>query len=303
MLLDVAAAFEYLVIHWTDPTLHIQRLLNKKYKSTARIPQTIRWSLDLASRHDTCAMLFFDLWRELGEALRELVCSNYDSVPRSLRWMIETCVFWADMQLDDNCAQELFEYYHSQKIKLTRKEYARMCLEIIRVGEARLDERLIFKEKFRSPSIKQIIQDLLILKTDSKFDYKDKVALKKELMSCYSEFSQYAHTTLSTVKEIRLEPGYLHTDFAFFQEYGYDRRRFNTELKSIFRTLDLMMTIMILIESMFYSYKGPVEFFRSLGDTGREFASKIARVSEDLPFTSQIVEASVREGNDIERLV
>lgn len=207
MLLDVAATFEHLVIHWTDPTLHIERFFNKKYKSTARIPEAIRWSLDLAARHDTCTMVFFDLWRELGEALRELACSNYDSVPRSLRWMVETCVFWADMQLDDDCAQELFEYYYSQKIKLTRNEYARKCLEIIRVGEARLEERLIFKEKFGSPSIKQVIQDLSILKSGSRFDYKDKVALKKELMSCYSEFSQYAHITPSTVKEIRLEPG------------------------------------------------------------------------------------------------
>lgn len=63
------------------------------------------------------------------------------------------------------------------------------------------------------------------------------------------------------------------------------------------------MTIMILIESMFYSYEGPVEFFDSLGDAGREFASKIARVSKDLPFTSRIVEASIREVNDTRRLV
>ena len=292
-LLDVAATFEYLVIYWTDPSVHIERFFGEKYKSMARIPRTMRWSLELAARHDTCPLVFFGLWRELGEALRELVCSNYDSVPRSLRWLLETCVFWADMQLDEDCAQDLFEYYHSQKSKLTRSEFARMSIEIRRVSEARLEERLIFKEKFGSPSVKQIIQDLLVLKNRSRSTYKYKVALKREMMDCYSEFSQYAHFTPSTVKEIRLEPGSLHTDFAFFQDYHYDKGRFDIGAKSIYRTLDLVMTIMILVESAFYSYEGPIEFFSSLKDAGREFASKIASVRQDLPFTSRVVEALV----------
>ena len=101
------------------------------------------------------------------------------------------------------------------------------------------------------------------------------------------------HFTPSTVKEIRLEPGSLHTDFAFFQDYHYDRGRFDIGVKSIYRTLDLVMTIMILVESAFYSYEGPVEFFRSLKDAGRDFASKIASVRQDLPFTSRVVEALV----------
>jgi hypothetical protein len=285
-LLDIAAAFEYLVIEWSDATLHIERVTDKKYRSVRQAPKEVRWSLRLAGRHDKCELVFYDLWRELGQALRELLCANYDSVQRSLRWMIETCIFWADMQLDGPSVKDMFEDYCSQKGRLTSKEFKRAFSEIYSMNEARLEERLVFKEKFRGPSLGEIAGNLAILKTTPK--YKGHL-LREELLKYYRAFSEYVHITLTTAKEVSLEPGTLHGDFAFFQDYRYDMDRFNAEIASMFRTVDMLIAVMILVQMEFYGYEGPIEFFESLKDVGRDFASKIEPARDAFPFTWEIV--------------
>jgi hypothetical protein len=57
--------------------------------------------------------MFPDLWEELGEAIRNLIISNYRSVCRSLRGIIESAVFCADMELDKvhNDALAHFNHY------------------------------------------------------------------------------------------------------------------------------------------------------------------------------------------------
>jgi hypothetical protein len=290
-LLEIAAAFEVLTINWTisASTLHIRRLTGERYKSIRQAPKAVRWSLELAKRHDTCHLAFFDLWRELGNALRELLSANYDGVPRSLRWMIETCTFWADMQIDQPSARELFENYYSQQDKLTRKEFKRASSEINSMNQVRLEERLIFKEKFRGLSFNDLIQNLAILKTTS--GYKGHV-LKEALAKYHRAFSGYAHITLVTAKEISMEPGALHRDFAFFQDYRYDEERFSTEITSIFKTVDVLIAVMILVETEFYGYGGPTKFFEMLKSIGRDFTLKVKKVRDAFPFTWEIVGGS-----------
>jgi hypothetical protein len=285
-LLDLAAAFEYFTFELIDATPHIERLTDKKFKSIRQAPREVRWSLRLAGRHNTLLLAFFDIWRELGQALRALLCANYDSVPRSLRWMIETCIFWADMQLDQPSAQELFENYYSQKDLLTPKEFKRASVEIHTINETRLEERLTFKEKFRGPSVNEIMRNLAILKTTPVYQGH---ILKEALAKYHRIFSGYAHATLLTAKEISMEPGTLHGDFAFFQDHRYDKERFDEMITSVFRTVDVIISVIILAEMAFYGYDGPMEFFQSLKDTGKDFASKVQQVKDAFPFTWEIV--------------
>ena len=287
-LLDIAGALEYLVIAWNDPDLHVKQFMDEKYNSIEEVPETSRRCLRLAIRHDTSQLVFFDLWRELGQAMRELMCSNYDSVPRSLRWMIEACVFWADMQLDDFTAREWFEHYYSQRDKLTEEEFNRVFFEIHSVNEGRLTERLTFKEKYRRLAVKEIIENLSILKNHSR-RYNKGHLIRSALRTCYSEFSEYSHITLSTLKEIYMEPGELHWDFAFFQDFRYDKERFDIELKNIYTTLDLIMAVIILVETEFFCYETPHEFFECLGDMRNEVATKIEGLRNRLPFISNMI--------------
>jgi len=287
LLLDFAGALEYLVISWDDSQLHFKNLIGKKYDSIEEVPEQIQRCFFLALRHDTSLFIFFDLWRELGQAVRELICSDYDSVPRSLRWMIEACIFWADMQLDHYNAQEYFEYYCSQKDKVTEDEFLRVSNTIYSVNEARLAERLTFKEKYRRLAVKEIIQNLSILKNHSK-GYDKGPRIGRELNKCYSRFSEYSHITLSTLKEIHKEPGELHFDFAFFQDFRYDKRRFEIELSNIYTALDLILAVILLVETQFFSYETPNLFFECLGDVKEGVANKIKQLSHRLPFLSDM---------------
>jgi len=288
-LLALAGALEYVAMSWSCPDLHIKQFLDKNHKSVEEIPEIQRRCIRLAARCDTSGLVFFDLWRELGQAVRELMCANYDSIPRSLRWMIEACVFWADMQLDGDSAKEMFEHFWSQRSKLTKREFDRVFIEIFRLDEERLAERLRFKEKYRGPSIGEIMNNLSVLKNrPGKYEGH---RLRDSITAFYKESSGYAHATLSTFEEIQMEPGELHRDFAFFQDYRYDEERFEVEFRNICTAIDLVITIMILVETEFFGYGTPHEFFEHLGDIGNEVASKVQRLRDSFPFTNSIITA------------
>jgi len=287
-LLDIVGSLEYLVIEWNNPDLHFRQFTTKKFDSIKEVPKVVQRCMRLALRHDTSQLVFFDLWRELGQAVRELMCSNYDSVPRSLRWMIEACVLWADMQLDDITAKEHFENYYSQKDKLSQREFNRVFLEIHSVSEGMLEERLVLKEKYRNLNVKEIIDKLPILNLSISKDRSlknENLYIKKELMKHYSEFSKFAHFTLDTAKEIALEPGELHWDFAFFQDFRYDKEMFHYELENIYSALDLILALMVLVLAKFIGYETPNRFFGCLGACGKEAHRKIKKMPDYFPFT------------------
>jgi hypothetical protein len=290
-LLEIAGDLEYLAIEWQQPQVHMKQLLNEKSNSRRKISEDKLKCLKLAVRHDTSLLVFFDLWRELGQTVRELICSNYGSVPRSLRWMVETCIFWADMQLDDYTVHEWFEHFYSQKDKLTEEEFRRTFYAIYDVNEARLVERLAFREKYRRLAIGEILNNLSILKGDSKFSKAHLV--KYALRTCYSEFSKYSHTTLPTLREIDMEPGELHMDFAFFQDYHYDKEEFETQIQNIYRTLDIIIAVIILVETDFFCYEAPHKFCESLGELGKEVARKIHGMKDNFPFTDELMRKCV----------
>jgi hypothetical protein len=297
-LLDFCGDLEYLVIEWASPDKHITQFFGGKYDSIEKLPKIQKRCIELAFREQTSMLIFFDLWRELGEAIRELMCSDYDSVARSLRWMIEACVLWADMQLDDVTAQGFFESYNSHREKLTDEEFKRLLSEIGTVNEARLVERLVFKEKFRNIRMGDLLKNLQNLKKPSK--NMEIHEIREKIFSLYRDFSRYSHITLDTAKEIKMEPGELHFDFAFFQGYGYDKERFKTEIERIYGTLDLTFSIIVLVVANFYGYKTPGRLFESCKERmtyhgkekGKEIKDRILQSKNHFPFMYNIIAGS-----------
>jgi hypothetical protein len=62
-----------------------------------RIGQDERRCIGLAVAENNIFDIFIDVAREFGEAIRNIMIRNYNSVPRSLRWILETIIFWANM--------------------------------------------------------------------------------------------------------------------------------------------------------------------------------------------------------------
>ena len=217
LFLEICGKLEYLVIGWHDLERHGRILA---LRSGIPITSTkAKRAATLALRHDTSSLVFFDLWRELGQAVRSLLIGNYESVYRSLRWIVEASVFWADMQLDGQSAPEQFKWYYGQRGKLNESEYDRMFHELFTIGSARFEERLLFREKFRRLTAGEILNGLKFAGSNHPTGVEPSV-VKKSLREIYSNLSEYSHLTLATVHEIHYE--FLHGDFAFYQDYSYD---------------------------------------------------------------------------------
>jgi len=117
--------------------------------------------------------------------------------------------------------------------------------------------------------------------------------LKEDIKTLYSIFSEFSHTTLSTVKEIQMEIGELHTDFAFFQDYSYDRDFFNLCYTNITKTLDCVIAVLILVESNFLGYDTPIKFLNSLDELFKELVFSSRDVKDIYPHLSSLIEKKV----------
>jgi len=260
--LKFAGRFEYFAIEWLEPKIHY-----KVVKGATRTKDSdlgARRAVALALQHDVSGLLFFDLWRELGQAVRSLLSCIYESVPRSLRWMIEATVFWAEMQLDASSAHDQFQWYYEQRDKINKKEYRRVWDQIHYTSSARFEERLLFREKYRRPGLGEVLNNLRFSKVKAEGDL-DPTKIKKTLRTLYSEFSQYSHVTLETVHELYY--GYLHGDFAFYQDYSFDQQASDRSLLNLWNTVDNLLALIILTEAEFLGYGTPKAFIQAV--TGR----------------------------------
>jgi hypothetical protein len=93
-----------------DP--HILQVSRGRYTSKRKLSDEAKRALELANEENTLLETTMNLWFELGEAFRNLIIGNYGSVHRSLRWIVESAVFWMYLQIDkEEDARELFEGY------------------------------------------------------------------------------------------------------------------------------------------------------------------------------------------------
>ncbi|OLD02729.1 MAG: hypothetical protein AUJ07_08135 [Crenarchaeota archaeon 13_1_40CM_3_53_5] len=263
--LRFAGEFEYLAIKWHEPKIHYKVVVGDiSFKGSDILAKR---AVDLALRHDASGLLVFDLWRELGQAVRSLLICNYESVPRSLRWMIEASAFWADMQLDAMSAHEWFEMYYKQRSKINENEYRRLFDEIYSTSSARFEERLFLKEKYRRPRLGEVL-DNLKLSIAKPANNLDPGAIKRNLRKLYSEFSESSHVTLRTVRELYYE--YLHGDFAFYQDYIFDKEESDQSMRSMWMTLDSVLALIILTEAEFLGYETPRALVQALEDRNKK---------------------------------
>jgi len=175
--------------------------------------------------------------------------------------MIEATVFWAEMQLDASSAHEQFQWYYDQRDKINKKEYRRVWEQIHYTSSARFEERLLFREKYRRPRLGEALNSLTFSNVTAERDL-DPARIKQNLRTLYSEFSQYSHVTLKTVHELYYE--YLHGDFAFYQDYGFDQEASDQSVLNLWNTVDNLLALIILTEAEFLGYSTPKAFIQAV---------------------------------------
>lgn len=283
IMMKLCGQFEYYMIEMSQESFISK--LESRISTTKKRDKNTRMCLNLALADDSSRVVFFDLWRELGEAIRALMCGNYKSVYRSLRWIIEATIFWAEMQTDLEKAKTYFQDYYEQRDNLTKSEYQILLREITSVSSAILEERLFLKDKYKLVRIEDALRSIRVLKNRPEYDGSK---LRNSLSKAYRKFSGYSHMSLETVIEIRYEK--LHRDFAFYQDYEYSRPLCESSIEASWRTIDLVMSLIILVQSWFMDFEVPQMLIEELGPTTTYLKSLLRKIpaSEKLPYLNGI---------------
>jgi hypothetical protein len=91
------------------------------FKKIKNLGQDERRCIGLAVAENNIFDIFFDVARQFGEAIRNIMIGNCNSVPRSLRWILETIIFWANMLDENRDASEAFDHtksYHTVTLEI-----------------------------------------------------------------------------------------------------------------------------------------------------------------------------------------
>ena len=181
------------------------------------------------------------------------------SVFRSLRWIIESAVFWADVELDkkiNDAISHFTDYYRN--VSLSEENYSFQSEYIPHYNRAHLDDRLYMKEKNNGrPGFGESVNNLNIFKKDGMESLVK--TIEDELKTLYHDFSAFTHISVESLRRSREHPD----NYPYSMDYAYDREKFYSTLEKLWKVIDLVAPIMLLMSSRFYRYKLPHQYLNA----------------------------------------
>jgi plastocyanin len=218
--------------------------------------------ITLANMQNPIMHVYFDIWTELGTAIRDLMSGNYMSSYRSLRWMIDSIAFWIYIQ---NKNVDIID--HINLIYNDDADFGEMSLKckIFNAYKERvniIEERFRLKELLRGPDFSTLVNSLAAFKRCKNSEIIDKIIDKiiSDMGSLWKEFYQFSHPTSQSQKMI----GKVFDDYVFFIKYRYDDVKFYTLFERIWHVIDLTATIFMLTNSSFYRYESVEDYFKTM---------------------------------------
>lgn len=206
---------------------------------------------ELTVKHFLFFEVVFDVLYEIGIALRNCVSADYKNVKKSVRWILETILFWSNFQTLQGKSQIFYKYFLHDYPNTKRKDFL-LARAYVRIDfRSRFEERIEMKREYGKPSFNELTNRLDKLKVKG-IDVEN---LKKDLKDLNMTSSEYLHISYQTLKEYDLDQ--LRWDYAFFQSYEFDQSQFDYALEELWKVLDAIFVIMILTKMYFYNYDSP----------------------------------------------
>jgi hypothetical protein len=258
ILIKTVSKAEEFAIESMRADAHVHNISKRKITSISAASKNQKRCMDLVRRTYLLNTIFFDLCRELGEAIRSLVIGNYSSVSRSLRWIIESAVFLTDMQGDYGTASEVYEHFTTfHHPSMDNKEYSYQCRHVSDLNYDLLEDRLSLKEKWKKYGINDILGDNVILQVEGPYKKSKGHSLKSEIQKLYKELSGFDHISIESLQEIDKT---LRTDYAIYLDYVYDREKYSYQFMNLWKVVDLVTSIVVLAGTKFYEYSTTFEY-------------------------------------------
>ncbi len=284
-LLRVAGEFEYIGLSFDEADFHASEIIrHSKRRPRKRVDEAFSCA-KLALAHQTSTLAFLDIWREFGQAVRELLIADYEGAYRSLRWMLETTAYWADMQSGYPTSTEFFEAYYDEWKGASREDFGDAVEDIRRVTKARFHERLIFKDRYRRLDLQEVLNNLIVLKGQDEKGV-PRSSIRQNIRDAYSFFSAYSHFTGETLPMMGEDPPYGHS---FYEGGAYNRDSSKECLGKMWNVLDLLIILTLLVETHFLDYSSPHELLGRMGPFRLDTVIQDEQVSSLLPYTKVIV--------------
>jgi hypothetical protein len=283
-IMKIAQAIQTTVItELNDPHPHVAQITSRKYDDISKLPITYERCVELANKHNAVDEIFANLWLELGESIRNLIIGNYGSIPRSLRWMLESTLFYADFQEDSGNAVEQFNEYLQEESPLRERRYRYLLHHIDDSNFELLDERLLLKERYEI-NFSRIKEQVKIF-GDARYP-KEVKGIPGELSELYRKFSALIHISQQSLEEKeRDEEGY-----ALFLDSSYVRRDFQEKLNDIWKVIDLITSVLLLVCSRFYGYSSAIEFLDNITsyDPANSFAKDLVKLAKSKKIKNKL---------------
>ena len=255
-LMEAAAIIEPFsyIVRPDTVEIHYDKISSNQIKSIKKISKQQRKILELTINHYSINEISFDIWSELGAAIRSCIIGDHRSVIRSLRWILESMLFWVNFQVkQEDIATTIYNDYVQEKF--SEKEFLDLFNEIRITHRAKIEERVLMKEKYMKPSFGELVKDLEDLRY---IDPKMIEHIKNELREAYTSYSSLSHISINTLQEFYNDK--LRSDYAFFQSYEYNKKSFSKVVANLWFCIDLFVSFFTLTSVHFFSYKTCREF-------------------------------------------
>lgn len=273
-----------------DPGPHISNIIGRGYSSKDRLSKRSRRCIDLVGEEIEPLQIFLDLIFEIGESVRNVIVGNYASVHRSLRWVIELTLFWVDLEDEkEENARDHYEYYLKNE-SMAKERYYYLREHILHRNKELFEERLNIKEQYDTRSFKETVNDLDIIKKYKGSELQNN-QIKTQLTELYSELSQIIHVTSES---LRTASEYMTYYDLYLMDYVYDDAKFHSSMDNIWKALDVVTSLTILILARFYCYEkvqeylGSILSFEQKNKKGSHVTSNLIHRVNSGPITSRL---------------
>lgn len=250
VLTGTVSKLEIFAIESETADAHVFNISKGQIKSITAASRDQKRHMKLVERQYSLNVIFFDLCRELGEAIRSLIIENYSSVSRSLRWIIESAVFWTDMQCDYATASVTYEDYSNSQ-PMDNQEYSYLLRHTFDLNYVLLEERLSLKERWKKYTIRDILDHNVTLNAEHAYKKPKDHSLKKEIELAYKELSGFDHISPNSLQEIHKT---FRTDYAIYMGHEYDVTKYSFQFMNLWNVVDLVASIVVIAGTKYYEY-------------------------------------------------
>lgn len=259
---------------------HIEYLINQELANPESADSEFKEDLLLAIHNNRIfPVVFGHVRREFDGFVIDLLCGNYESGLRTLRWILETCIYATE--------------YQSSEIK--GSSYVEYVLDLLREGDTpvlvedkiandyyfmitKFYARIEVMEKYKPPEFKELLDKIPILKNDKDWHNKDpsvdRSILKNRIRKLYASLSRYSHyskkSSSSNPRRMMLMGDITSTRFSL--------PMLGESYRLAIEVLDCILLLFFLLDTWFYGYDS---FHAYVKAKKQEFESVLAFINEN----------------------